>query len=323
MDWVILKAVSLKDRGGLPLKIRFENEPWLIIILTILLVVIITFLPSNVLRIILGLPLVLFFPGYMLIAALFPRKEALGRTERLALGFGVSVAVVGLIVYVLNYTLWGIRLYPVLISIALFVTITSIITWYRRHRLPKAERANVAFHITRPHLREMDRWSKALSVSLFVILVMLLLAGIGGLSYLAFVPEAGERFAEFNIPGLGHKLREYPGEAFTEFYVLGLGHKVTDYPKELAVGERGVVIVVIVNHEKAEASYWIEVRIDGETNGEVGPIVLDNEQKWEERISFIPKKAGDNQKVEFLLFKEGEVEPSYTLHLVVDVKEKR
>ena len=44
-------------------------------------------------RIILGLPLVLFLPGYALIATLFPRKDDFDGIERIALSFGLSIAI--------------------------------------------------------------------------------------------------------------------------------------------------------------------------------------------------------------------------------------
>ena len=50
-----------------------------------------------VVRIPLGLVMVLFVPGYSLIAALFPRKNDLDGIERVALSFGLSIAVVPLI----------------------------------------------------------------------------------------------------------------------------------------------------------------------------------------------------------------------------------
>ena len=67
-------------------------------------------------RIPLGLVMVLFVPGYTLIAALFPKKADLEGIERTALAFGLSIAVVPLIGLGLNYTPWGIRLEPVLFS---------------------------------------------------------------------------------------------------------------------------------------------------------------------------------------------------------------
>ena len=50
------------------------------------------------------------------------------------------------------------------------------------------------------------------------------------------------------------------------------------------------------------------------------PIVLADKAKWEQEVSFSPSKTGDNQKVEFLLYKGGELAPSQELHLWIEVK---
>jgi uncharacterized membrane protein len=92
------------------LRIKAHHILYTINILTVVLILVITLFPDNVLRIILGLPLVLFFPGFALITALFPRKESLSDIERLGLTFGLSLAVVPLIGLGLNYTPWGLRL---------------------------------------------------------------------------------------------------------------------------------------------------------------------------------------------------------------------
>ncbi|MFP3976163.1 MAG: DUF1616 domain-containing protein, partial [Dehalococcoidia bacterium] len=78
----------------------------LIAVLSLILIPL-ALLASGPARIVLGILFVLFFPGYMLIAALFPRKESLDGIERVALSFGLSIAVVPLIGLVLNYTPWG------------------------------------------------------------------------------------------------------------------------------------------------------------------------------------------------------------------------
>jgi hypothetical protein len=90
-------------------------------------------------RIILGLPFILFFPGYVLICALFPRKEDLGIIERLALSMGLSIAVTSLIGIALNYTSFGIRLYPVMLSLFLFMLLMSAVAIYRRRTFTKKE----------------------------------------------------------------------------------------------------------------------------------------------------------------------------------------
>jgi len=99
-------------------------ELLLIVILSLLLVPLAMF-TSGALRIAFGLIFVLFFPGYTLIAALFPRKTSLGGIERLALSFGLSIAVVPLLGLLLNYTPWGIRLCPILISVLVFIMVMA------------------------------------------------------------------------------------------------------------------------------------------------------------------------------------------------------
>jgi uncharacterized membrane protein len=69
------------------------------------------------LRYVFGSVLVLFLPGYSLIEALYPKKE-LDDLTRLALSIGLSLALVSLAGLVLNYTPWGIRLFPVAVSLA-------------------------------------------------------------------------------------------------------------------------------------------------------------------------------------------------------------
>lgn len=110
---------------------------------------------------------------------------------------------------------------------------------------------------------------------------------------------------------------------FTEFYILGVEGKAEVYPEELVMGEKGRVILGIVNCEYQKMGYRVVVRIDGMQNVEIRPVVLEHEEQWEQEVSFIPAKAGDNQKVDFLLFKEGKLEPYNSLHLWVDVMEKK
>jgi len=260
------------------------------------LILFIIFFPSNILRIILGIPFVLFCPGYTLMAALFTKKEGMGGIERVALSFGLSIAVVPLIGLILNYTPWGIRLEPILYSAASFILIASIIAWLRRRRLTEHERFAIQFQVTMPGWSE-GVWGKVLAITV----VVAILATLGTLGYVIATPKVGE--------------------TFTEFYILGQDGKAANYPKELKIGEKGEVIVGIVNHEGKEVSYRVEVVAGSQESTEVGPVVLVDEQKWEGEVSFVPEVAGENQKVEFLLYKDGEVEPCLEpLHLWVDVK---
>ena len=275
--------------------IRVKDELIPLNLLVIVLVAVIIPFSSNILRIILGLPFLLFFPGYTLVVALFAKKEAIGSIERVALSFGLSIAVVPLIGLVLNYTPLGVRVEPVLYSVALFIFITSIITWLRRRQLPEPERFGIEFQMRLPGWGG-GSWDKMLSI----ILTLTILGALGTLGYAIARPKIGERF--------------------TEFYIEGLGGEAADYPEELVVGEEGKVIIAIINREHETITYRVEVVIDGVKNNGVGPVTLDHDGEWEEIVGFTPGRAGDNQKVEFLLYRQGQSDVYQRLHLWVDVR---
>lgn len=151
-------------------------------------------------------------------------------------------------------------------------------------------------------LRLMQKREVAWDRVLAATLVIVILGALGALGYVIATPKVGEKF--------------------TEFYILGEEGKAADYPRELKVGEEGKVIVGVINHEKEEVSYRVEVVIGGNKGTEVGPVLLVDEQKWEAEIGFVPVTPGENQKVEFLLYKHGEIEPCLEpLYIWVDVVE--
>jgi len=77
-------------------------------------------------RHLLGSILVLFLPGYSLIKALFPTRE-LDNIERAVLSIVMSITVVPITALLLNYTPWGIRITPVMISLlALTTTLATV-----------------------------------------------------------------------------------------------------------------------------------------------------------------------------------------------------
>jgi len=278
------------------LRIKPENELAVINILSVLLIIVIVFVPSNVLRIILGLPFILFLPGYTLLAAFYPRRTDLRLIERVALSFGLSIAVAVLVGLMLNYT-WGLGMYPIIVSLALFIFVTSIIAWFRRRRLPAEE--GFSIHLNADFLR--GRATSRLNRVLAIVLSAFVLGVIGTLAYVIVTPKAGEKF--------------------TEFYVLGLDGKAENYPQELTVGDEGNVILGIANHEhEGNLVYRVEITINGEVNSIIGPLTLPNEEKWQNEVGFTPHKAGENQKLEFILYKQGEDKPYKLLYLWVDVK---
>jgi len=94
-----------------------------------------TDLPLVAFRWILGSVFVLFIPGYVTVEALFPKGRELDGIERFALSVGLSLALVPLIGLLLNYTPWGIRLTPIVVSLVLFTVGVAVVGVARRFKL--------------------------------------------------------------------------------------------------------------------------------------------------------------------------------------------
>jgi len=179
------------------MKIPIKNELLLINILSLILIAVISFTSLKVVRIILGLPFILFFPGYALISALFPKRQSLDSMERVALGFGLSIAIVPLIGLILNYTPWGIRLYPILICLTVFILTMSVVAWMRRSYVLPSERVSINIDVSFSSWASQSKLDKVLTV----VLICAILASIGTLIYVISTPRVGEKFTEFYILG--------------------------------------------------------------------------------------------------------------------------
>lgn len=264
-------------------------------LLVFLTVAVVLFSSSDMVRIVLGFPLVLFFPGYTLGLALVPRKPGMGNTERIGLGFGVSIVVVALIGLALNYSPWGITLESVLYSVAAFILVVSVIAWARSRGLSEEERFGIEFQFGLPGWAGSRR-DRVLSG----VLVVAVLGAVGMLGYAIAAPRV---------------------ESFTEFYILGMEEEMGDYPEELEAGEAGRVKVGITNHEHETVAYRVEVVVNSAKYTDIGPVSLDHEEEWQQEVSFTLEAAGDGQKVEFLLYRQGQDEFCHSLLLWVDVVE--
>jgi len=273
----------------------FKNDLLLTGILVIISIIVIVFIPSNISRMILGALFALFLPGYALSIAFFPRKSDLEGIKRVAMSFGLSLAVSAVIGLILNYTPWGITLHPILVFLGAFTVASLGIAWQRQRRLTKEERYTISFALHLPQWRGQSHVDKVM----LVIVVAAIMSAIGALAY------------GFTNPRV---------ETFTEFYILGPEGRTGGYPQELSIGETAEVTVVIVNHEHEDMSYGLEMIVDGNKIDERIQVMLGHQEKWEQAVSFTPVETGENQKVEFVLYKGGE--PYRRLHLWVNVKER-
>jgi uncharacterized membrane protein len=264
-------------------------------------------LSETILRIVLTIPVVLFIPGYSLIAALFPKEGDIDLLERIMLSIGLSIAVVSLVGLGLNFTPWGIRLEPIVLSLTLFTWVMIIVAHYRRGILPYEERFRIPFSaISGKILKEFfpmggSRVDRLLSFMLALAAVIAIITT----AYVIAFPKEGERFSEF--------------------FILGEKKMSADYPEKLITGQSYPMYIGIGNHEYRNVTYTIETwtlqtRFDNVTNSSSVLLMDPLEQKAlslaHNETLILPYNLSVNKtgydRVEFLLFKENVPNPEVT-----------
>jgi uncharacterized membrane protein len=203
---------------------------------SLILIPITIFDVNETLCFILGLPFILFIPGYILIFALFPTRKTnrgIDFLERITLSFGFSIAIIPLIGLGLNYTSWGIRLESILLCIFVFIACVGFLGIYRWFNIDSDERFRI-----RIDLSQVKSASRLNSIFTITIIISILLAVIAVV------------YISINVT---------QEEKYTEFYILPIDRNTTHYLKNLSIGERYNLILGIFNHEYKTINYVIEI----------------------------------------------------------------
>jgi len=314
----------------------------LVLVVATNLVVLVPLLNQTPLRIVFGVPFLLFLPGYAFIAVLFPEAGSpsdpdatddepaanvggygIDGIERVALSMGLSIAIVPAVGLVLNFTPFGIRLIPVLLSISSLTVALTALAAARRQALPESDQLHIPYRdwlaTGREELFEPDsRRDSVLNIALVASIVL----AVGVVGFAVMVPPEGE--------------------AFTEFYLLTEdddGELVIDnYPSEFTVGDSQPVIVGIGNQENEPMEYTVVVQLQAvETEGNQTTVlerqeldrfesttIADNETHHIP-YEITPTMTGDELRLQFLLYRDSPpeaptVENSYRdNHLWIDV----
>ena len=270
------------------------------------------FLPvvnDSPIRVVVGLVFVLFVPGYAFIAALFPeagepptgtdddettenglQDRGIDGIERTALSFGLSIAVVPLIGLVLNFTPFGIRLVPILVSISGFTVITTVVAAVRRWELPEEERFRVPYHEWLASGKsELFAPDSTADATLNVLLVVAIVLATSSVVYAVAVPQQDEQF--------------------TEFYVLTENETgdlvAADYPEELVAGQPEPIHVGVENNEYETIEYTVVVQLQeveleegqtptaGQNNTTVTTVVVTDRAELDRYSTTVPHNESD------------------------------
>lgn len=252
---------------------------------------------NSIFKIVMGIPTVLFIPGYVLIAALFPKREDIYGVERITLSLIMSIVVVSFLGLLLNFTL-GIDLFPIVATLCILEIITMFIAIYRRNRLSSDERFSVSFHKTYDNVVNSLNPKTKMDGLLTIVLIF------------SIIIFAGTIYLSFTTPKIGEK--------FTEFYVLNSSARTDNYLTDLKVNHPYDYLVGIVNYEYMPVDYTIKVALDKNVLASES-LTLNYEEVWENDITFVPDKEGKNMQLEFWLFKNNNpTEPYRKLYLWVN-----
>ncbi|MUW14938.1 DUF1616 domain-containing protein [Halorubrum sp. CBA1125] len=250
-------------------------------------------------------------------------RSGIDGIERVALSFGLSIAIVPLIGLVLNFTPWGIRLVPVATAVAGFTLVCVAVAAQRRWALPEAERFAVPYRDwIAAGKRELFEPDDRVDAALTVLLVVSVVLAVGSVGYAVAVPPQGEQFTEFYL------LTENPE-----------GELVADgYPETMDRNETAELIVGIGNHEYESTTYTVVVQLQDVETANNTTRVLDrteidrfdatvaHNETHHERHTLRPTRTGEDLRVQYLLY-EGTPPEAPTsenayreLHLWIDVE---
>jgi uncharacterized membrane protein len=248
-------------------------------------------------QVVLGLALIGYIPGALLIRLLFHKSKKLTAFENIVLSVVFSLVLCAGLGLLLNMLPGGLS--PTTINLALWGGVALLLALNLGFHRGRAESSAATERHPVSLLEQFKaRLSKAELVAYSAILVIALLC-VALLAYLL--------------------LRVESGEYFTEFYALGPEGLADSYPREAVAGEAVSVTTGITNREGVPADYRIEVRVGDQQIGAGGPIALADGETWEGPVGFALTQPGADQKVEFLLYKAGEAEPYRALHLWLTV----
>lgn len=257
-----------------------------------ILSLVISVVSQSFLRLILAVPVILFIPGYVLIAALFPDTKDIDTIERLVFSIGSSIVVTPLLGLLLNFTPWGIRLEPVVISLTVFIIAMTGIAAYRRSTIPPESR----YCMPVPEILRMlpegaaSRNQTPGSRIVFGIGVFAILLLIVSLVIVTTLPAAGDKF--------------------TEFFILGENRTADTYPELVSPGIQKVLYTGIGDHEYRTMNYTAEIYLVPNGSAlsdrdllESYQVFLSHNQTSVRPLEFSVPSEG-MYRMEFLLFNE-------------------
>ncbi|WP_256394048.1 DUF1616 domain-containing protein [Natronoarchaeum rubrum] len=284
------------------------------------LAVVVVGVESPPLRVALSAPLLLFLPGYVLVASLFPRASLpedhhqssgwnvvpaqhteLDGPERAALSFGLSLAVLPLFGIAIAFSPWPFADDVVVPGLSLLVLLGAATSAARRGAVAPESRFDVPFRAWAGRLWNFISGDGAANTVVNVALVLSVVLSVAVVGYAFAAPQDGERYS-----GLSLVTENESGE-----YVAG------GYPENFTAGEERDLTVAVENSEQVETEYTVVTRVERvDTNASGGPVTvleatelrratmtLDPGQRRYDEHAVAPETTGENLLLSYYLYR--------------------
>ncbi|WP_135822882.1 DUF1616 domain-containing protein [Halostella litorea] len=270
------------------------------------------------LRAAVGVPLLLFLPGYVVVAAAFPgRPDAAtpdrflaGRAddapagvdgvERAALAFGMSVAVLPLLTLAIAASPLALAAPAVVAVFVGAVCLGAAVAAVRRMRIPADARFRVPAARWAAELRGAVLGTDRRSVGVVnAVLVLSVLLAAGTMGYALAAPQDGESYSSIAL--------------LTENESGGL--EADGYDTNLTRGETTDLVVSVENSEGSETNYTVVAVVERVEPTAEGVRVLERQEldrfgatvgpgeMWRQRHAAAPELVGDDLRLTYYLYR--------------------
>lgn len=297
-----------------------------VVLLVVALTGLTTFVPGlrvPALRVVFGVPFVLWMPGYAVTAALFPGSAAQPTTddsepttdddeatsvlpspgidgiERATLSVVLSVATVVLLGILLDVSVWSVTVETLFVTVGGFVVACTAVAAVRRQHVPpnRREVAPVGRWV-RGGLDGLQSPQTSVDLALNVVVVVGVLLAVLTVGF-----------------GVG-----VSGDAtgFTELYLLTEAEDgrlvADDYPTNFTRGEPQPLVIAVENHEHESVDYSLVIEIQQVAADDASRVVRErtvnqtsfsvaHDGRWQTRHDVSVRMTGDRLRLTYLLYR--------------------
>lgn len=264
-----------------------------------------------------AIPSLLFLPGYILIAILFPRdidqrfrgqefsfrtmpwsNRSIDLIERAALSFGMSVALIPLFALGIGVG-WNLTPPVVINGVTIILVVGIALAAIQRFRTPPAQRFTIPIHQWKTNLLNDLHSTHTTDRVVTIFLVAAILFAVGAVGYAIATPYQSDQSTALFLA-----TEDEQGNPIA-----------SGYPTTFTVGESQALTVGITNNENTDQAYTIVITLEQIQPGSAANQVTQSTElnriqatvpedaTWTGRHSVTPPWPGENLRLHYYLYK--------------------